>query len=269
MTFARPFLKWTGGKMALVPELLKHLPSTFGTYHEPFLGGGALFFLLQPQRAVLSDVNLRLIRTYRAVKDHVENVIPILRDEYTPRHSKEFYYAMRNLDADHYGDVGVAVWFLYLNKTCFNGLWRVNKSNKFNVPAGDYKNPTIYNEANLRACSKALASTEIHHSDFRACEVRAQPGDVVYFDPPYVPLTATSDFTNYTAEGFSPKDQIDLRDLALRLKQRGVHVILSNSSAPAVRQLYGDPFTIHEVDVRRAINSDVEKRGAVKEFIIT
>lgn len=265
---AVPFLKWVGGKRQLLPELMKHVPPSYGTYHECFLGGGALFFALQPQRAALSDANERLIRTYRGVKNFPENVIGQLEYAATS-HSTEFYATVRAQDPDHLGDVGVAAWFIYLNKTCFNGLYRVNQSDRFNVPIGKSKSPpNICDRVNLRACSAALAGATIRSDDFRFVSDRAEPGDLVYMDPPYVPVSDTADFTGYTADGFTARDQEELRDLALELKAKGVHVLLSNASVPAVHQLYAKGFEMRVVPARRALNSKASGRGPVGEVII-
>lgn len=269
---ARPFLKWVGSKRALVPELLKWIPPKYKNYHEPFLGGGALFFALQPKKAVLSDLNERLIRTYRGVRDHVENVIGYLNDHYAPlhtKHGKDFYLHVRAENVSHLSDVGVAAWFIFLNKTSFNGLWRVNQSGGYNVPYGRNKNPTICDAENLRACSKALQGVEILHQDFRKLPARKHRGEFFYYDSPFVPVSDTANFTSYTAEGFGPNDQLALRDLALWLKDQGAFVLLSNAGTDAVKKLYADPrFETRTVAARRAVNSDASKRGAVKEFII-
>ncbi len=263
-----PFLRWAGGKRQLLPELRKHIPPVYGAYHEPFLGGGALFFDLLPARAVLSDANERLIRTYRGVKNFPENVIGQL--EYAAANfTPEFYAAVRAQDPDHLGDVGVAAWFIFLNKTCFQGLYRVNKSDHFNVPIGKFKTPpTICDHTRLRACSAALAGASIRSDDFRFVSDHAEPGDFVYFDSPYVPVSDTSDFTGYTADGFTANDQSELRDLALELKSKGVHVLLSNASVPQVHQLYASGFEMRVVPARRALNSKASGRGPVGEVII-
>jgi DNA adenine methylase len=269
---ANPFLKWVGGKRQLVPELLKYVPSSFGRYYEPFLGGGALFFELHPRgakyNAVLADTNARLIRTYSAVRSNVHEVIAHLRE---CKYEKEFFYAMRAKKIDSCSDVEVAAWLIYLNKTCFNGLYRVNRKGEFNVPFGKYDHPTICDAENLHRVSSVLGETYIRiiEMDFeRALElVPPSKGDFIYFDPPYAPLSATSSFTGYTAGGFGVKEQTRLRDVARRLKDRGVHVLLSNSSAPLIRDLYKD-FEIIEVDAKRSVNSKAEKRGNVKELIL-
>ncbi len=263
----RPFLKWAGGKRQLLPELERHVPSPPpGRYFEPFAGGAALFFHVQAKRAVLSDVNERLIRTYKGVRDRVDEVIRILRGY---RHDKEFFYALRAQDVDSRSDAEVAAWFIYLNRTGFNGLYRVNRANRFNVPFGRYKNPTICDEPGLRACSAALAGAELVVTDFEAATASVGRGDFVYFDPPYVPLSVTSSFTSYTSEGFGLKDQVRLRDVALTLKQRGARVLLSNSSAPLVRDLYADGFVAREAFATRFVNSKATGRGAVVELIIS
>lgn len=261
----RPFIKWAGGKRQLLPELRRYVPERFGRYFEPFVGGGALFFELQPRAAVLTDVNERLIRTYRGVRDDVERVIALL--ERYP-HDEKFFYELREVDIDACTDVEVAAWFIYLNKVGFNGLYRVNRRNRFNVPFGRHKNPTICDVATLRACSAALASASLEVADFEAAVASAGPGDLVYFDPPYVPLSETSSFTSYTSDKFGWAAQVRLRDLALELKQRGVHVLLSNSSADLVRDLYRPSFTTTEVLATRLVNSKVSRRGAVTELVI-
>jgi DNA adenine methylase len=262
----RPFLKWAGGKRQLLGKLMHAAPRDASTYFEPFVGGGALFFALQPKRAVLADVNERLIRTYKGVKNNVEEVIGQLKMfKYTP----EFYYRFREKDIDAGTDADVAAWFIYLNKTGFNGLYRVNRDNRFNVPFGRYINPTICDEDTLRACSAALAKAELLVDDFAVVVKEAGRGDFVYFDPPYVPLSATSSFTSYTSRGFGDEDQERLRDTARKLKKRGVRVLLSNSSAPSVRALYAAGFDIAEVSATRLVNSKASARGAIVELLIS
>jgi DNA adenine methylase len=260
----RPFVKWAGGKRQLLPELLRCVPERYGRYYEPFVGGGALFFELQPAQAFLTDVNQRLIRTYRGVRDHVERVIALL-DSYP--HDEKFFYELRDVDIDTQPDAEVAAWFIYLNKVGFNGLYRVNRKNRFNVPFGRHKNPTISDVATLRACSAALAGATLEVADFGSA-AQAVAGDLVYFDPPYVPLSVTSSFTSYTSDGFGYEAQVRLRDLALELKQRGVHVVLSNSSADLVRGLYSHAFETTEVSATRLVNSKVAGRGAITELVI-
>lgn len=267
MTTARPFLKWPGGKRQLLPELLKRIPAKYGTYHEPFLGGGALFFALAPKLANLGDMNPRLIKAYCAVRNDVEAVIERLQ-EYALDHDEPNYYIRRSSEPKD--DLGIAAWMIYLNKTCFNGLWRVNRLGEFNVPFGRYDNPTICDADNLRACAEALRhGIAIAHQGFENVLIEAVAGDLVYFDPPYVPASSTASFTAYTAAGFGPKDQERLRDLALTLKMRGVHVLLSNSGTPAVADLYARDFEVTQVAAKRNINSKATARGPVAEYVIT
>ncbi len=269
---AKPFLKWVGGKRQLLPEIFRHAPSSFGSYHEPFVGGGAVFFHLRKTRpacpAYLTDSNRRLVRAYLAVQNNVEGVIALLR-WHQRKHSKPYFHEMRDQrDIDAASDTEVAAWLIYLNRTAYNGLYRVNSSNIFNVPLGNYVNPTICDEDNLRACARALAGAQIDTTGFESVVDRARRGDFVYFDPPYQPLTRTAKFTDYTQEGFGDEDQTRLRDVALELKKRGVFVVLSNSCSPLIKKLYRDGFTQHKVDARRAVNSDPTKRGLVQELIL-
>ncbi|MDB4945837.1 MAG: hypothetical protein JWP97_5371 [Labilithrix sp.] len=261
----RPFLKWVGGKRQLLPDLVAHAPRTFGRYFEPFVGGGALFFHLRPRDAVLADSNERLIRTYRAVRDDVEAVIDLLRHyPYDP----EFYYQLREVAVDARSDAEVAAWFIYLNRAGFNGLYRVNRANEFNVSFGRYVNPTICDADNLRACSEALQGVDFAVGDFASVVESARRDDFAYFDPPYVPMSATSCFTSYGSVGFGADDQRRLRLTAAKLKKRGVRVLLSNSSAPFVRELYSGGFDLSEVSATRAVNCRADRRGAVKELLI-
>jgi len=264
---AKPFVKWVGGKRQLLSSIAKYAPKLgpSATYHEPFIGGGAVFFHLQPRRAVLTDSNHRLIRTYRGIKSNVEGVIRLLASY---PHDKRFYLDMRARDIDGEDDVEIAAWFIYLNRTGYNGLYRVNSKNGFNVPFGDYRNPTICDADNLRACARALRGARIEKRDFGAVLGKAKRGDFVYFDPPYIPLTATSSFTDYTSEGFSDAEQVRLRDVALELKKRGVKVLLSNSSAPRVYDLYERHFECVEVDARRSVNCKPNGRGRIPELLI-
>ncbi len=269
----QPFIKWVGGKRQLLPELLKRVPPKFSRYFEPFMGGAALFWALRPERATLGDLNPRLVKTYQAVRGSVDEVILRLRGHARlhAKNAEHHYYAIRDMQIDSYPEPAIAAWFIYLNKTCFNGLYRENRSGKFNTPIGSFKTPpTICDEENLRACSEALAGhAAIVHQNFATTVAEAETGDFVYFDPPYVPASGTADFTAYTKAGFGPEQQRNLRDVARVLKMRGVHVLLSNNSVPEVHDLYGGPeFTIEEVDARRNVNSKGTGRGAVKEVLI-
>jgi DNA adenine methylase len=234
---------------------------------EPFVGGGALFFSRRPGRALLTDINPTLVAAYSAIRDDVGRVIVALRG-LAGRHSKESYYQVR----ERYNQgrrVSVskrAAMFIYLNKTCFNGLHRVNRKGEFNVPVGSYKNPRILNEDGLRAASLALRDAHLRCAPFDALLENAKPGDFVYFDPPYEPVSQTASFTAYARDGFSQEDQTRLRDVYKALDRRGCKLMLSNSDVPFTRELYKD-FNIATVAAPRAINCDPKKRGKVTEII--
>jgi DNA adenine methylase len=261
----RPFLKWAGGKGQLIQQYQSYFPTQFQTYYEPFLGGAALFFHLCPHQAVLSDVNPELVNVYCCVRDQVEAVIALL-DVHQRHHSKTYYYQMRSLTPD--SEVERAARLIYLNKTCFNGLYRENSKGEFNVPMGRYHAPTICNPELLRAASAALQSAQIVVRSFESVLESAQTAEAfVYFDPPYYPLSPTSNFTAYNRYAFSAADQIRLRDVFAALSQRGVQVLLSNSDCPFIRDLY-QGFTIQPITATRAINSNHTKRGKISEVLI-
>jgi DNA adenine methylase len=265
---ARPFLKWAGGKGQLVPELMRRLPPSFSTYYEPFLGGGALFFALRPAHAVLLDVNQDLVNVYAVVKRKLPQLVESLsRHVYEESYFYSVRQADRSPDYPNWSDVERASRFIFLNKTCFNGLYRVNSKGLFNVPFGDYTDPTICDTENLTACSHLLSGTTVQCGDFRAVENDAVAGDFVYFDPPYAPLNATSSFVGYAKGGFTTEDQTALRDLCDRLAARGVQWMVSNSSAPLVLELYKH-YKIERVSATRAINSKGTKRGKIEEIIV-
>ncbi len=269
----RPFLKWAGGKGQLIGQLLSRRPAAFGAYHEPFAGGGALFFalyrenLLRGKKVVLSDVNAELVETYQAIRNQVTKVIELL-EEHKARHSKEHYYEVRNLqpvDLRHKAER--AARMIYLNKTGFNGLYRVNSKGQFNVPLGRYTNPPICDEVNLRAASRALRQAEIKRAPFDEVLDRAGAGDFVYFDPPYVPVSATANFVAYAKDGFGQGDQARLAEVFAELQRRGAHVMLSNSDTQPVRELYSD-FRQDKVLARRQVNSRKDRRGPVGELVV-
>jgi DNA adenine methylase len=265
-----PFVKWVGGKTRLLGELVARAPSMYGRYFEPFVGGGALFFRLAPRAAVLSDLNADLIATYQAVRDEVELVVRYAARHKT-LHSEEYYYQVRerwNVARKSLSASARAAMFMYMNKTCYNGLWRVNRRGEFNVPVGRYANPSILDAESLRAASFALQHAELSAQPFDRVLDEAEAGDFVYFDPPYDPVSATSDFTSYTSESFGVADQHRLADVYRKLSDRGVAVMLSNSDTPLVRKLYTG-FRIDRVMCSRAINSKAEARGAVAEVIVT
>lgn len=271
---AQPFLKWAGGKRQVLPRLLPYVPERWSRYHEPFMGGGALFFELNARTAradswaVLTDNNERLVRTCHAIRDQLPEVIEILL-HHAERHGEEWFYEVRGWDVDAMTDTEVAGWMIYLNRAGFNGLYRVNSKNRFNVPFGRNTNPTICDAENLRRVRAAFELADVRHGSFEMVLDDAREGDLVYFDPPYVPLNGTALFTAYTKGGFGPADQVRLRDVALLLKQRGVHVILSNHDTDDVRGLYADGFHLERIPVSRRINSKADKRGAVDEVIIS
>ena len=272
---AKPFLKWAGGKTALLPELLKAAPEQIETYYEPFVGGGALFFALQAegrfQRAVLSDSNAELINAYTQVRDNVDSLIRALevhqRKYRAAEDRAEYYYTIRGKRLTC--DLGGAANLIFLNKTCYNGLYRVNSKGGFNVPHGRHQNPTICDEANLRAVSAALEGVKLRVADFAEAPSDAGSGDFVYFDPPYVPLSGAAHFTAYTAKEFGPEEQRRLAEAASNLVSRGSSVALSNSGHPDVAALYRDGcFCLANVEAPRNINSKPAQRGAVREYLI-
>jgi len=273
MNSAKPFLKWAGGKRQLQSELAARIPPEAlarlergnATYHEPFMGGAALFFALQPKLARLSDMNDALVCAYLGVQQEVEETIATLAD--LP-YDRDTFLQLREVGQPDDSFALAAAWFIYMNRCCFNGIWRVNRAGKFNVPFGRYTNPTICDAENLRACSAALRNAVIAHDRFESVLDRAAVGDVVYFDPPYVPVSDSANFTAYTVDGFTARDQARLADVALELTHRGVHVLLSNSDAPQVHKLYRG-WKIDRVSARRNVNSKKDKRGPVQEVIIT
>lgn len=262
---ATPFLKWVGGKSQLLPELRKYIPRVYNRYFEPFIGGGALFFNLAPQNAIISDSNADLINAYTVVRDKVEELIEVLLNH---EYDETYYYKMRATEPDNLDPVGRAARLIYLNKTCFNGLYRVNKQGQFNVPFGRYSNPKICDADKLRSASKILEGVVIAHSDYQSIlRQHAQPGDLIYIDPPYHPISEFGDFKRYTKEFFYEEDQIRLRDLISELKASGCYVIASNSYCDFILDLYKD-FEIKVVNAKRYINKIAARRNGVQEIII-
>ncbi|MDD5464399.1 MAG: DNA adenine methylase [Candidatus Moranbacteria bacterium] len=273
----KPFVKWVGGKRQLLKQFRErdlYPPYDFdpktATYFEPFVGGGAMFFDLLPKKAVLSDMNAELVTTYNVIKNDVEGLIKKLK-EHQKKNNKEYFLKVRAYDFKKLSDVDVAARFIYLNRTCFNGMFRVNGSGQFNVPFGDNKNPLICDEENLRKAHDAMKHTKILHQDYGKVLEKAKKGDFVYFDPPYYPVNATSSFTSYTKEGFLEKQQIELKDAFVELHKRGCYVMLSNSDTPLINELYsglGKKIKIHTVDAGRSINSKGTGRGKIKEVVV-
>ena len=272
-TTPRPFLKWAGGKGQLLHELMRcvDLAGTSGRYHEPFVGGGALFFELARSRrlgrrqAYVSDSNPNLMETYQALKEDVDGVIERLL-EHKGRHSMEYYYQVRTTVPD--GLIERAARIIYLNKTCYNGLFRENSKGEFNVPFGRYRNPMICDDPNLRACAVALRKAKLEARDFDTVRDYANAGDLVYFDPPYDPVSRTASFTAYGKGSFDENAQRRLADVFAQLSEGGVKVLLSNSCTGFVKDLY-QGFTIKEVLARRAVNSRADRRGKVSELLIS
>jgi DNA adenine methylase len=262
----RPFLKWAGGKSQLLAQYKAHFPLEFDRYYEPFLGGGAVFFHLRPPQAMLSDINPELVNVYQCVRDQVEAIAARL-EAHQQQHGKAYYYQVRS---QHQGSaIERAARLIYLNKTCFNGLYRENSRGEFNVPMGRYKNPRIYDPDLLQAASAVLQATEIKVRSFEVVLQEAQTSrDFVYFDPPYYPLNATSNFTAYSRYTFGQAEQIRLQQAFQHLAERGVNVMLSNSDCAFIHDLYQN-YCIHRITAPRAINSNPQKRGKITELLIT
>lgn len=269
----QPFVKWAGGKRQLMKQIDKFVPTKISTYYEPFLGGGAVLFNIQPKKAVVNDSNPELINAYKTIRDDVEELISDLKKH---KNTKEYFYNIRKVDRtpkyDNLSKVEKASRLIYLNKTCYNGLFRVNSSGEFNTPFGNYKNPNIVNEHVLRAVSNYLNNNDIRFlcGDFEEAVKGARKGAFVYFDPPYAPLSDSSSFTGYTLDGFNDEDQIRLEKLCKNLNERGIKFLLSNSTAPLILDLYKDEnyYDINYVDAKRNINSISEGRGKIKEVLI-
>jgi len=263
---AAPFIKWAGGKRRLIPAYAPYFPSMeeIQRYFEPFLGGGAVFFHLQPFNSFLSDSNQRLVELYQIVRDEVEDLITALKKH---ENEKKYYYQVRKQNPQMLSPVERAARFIFLNKTCYNGLYRVNRKGRFNVPFGNYKKPLIRDEEGLRAASLALQNAQIKKADFEEALAPATSQDFIYCDPPYHPLTDTASFTSYTAEKFDSSDQERLAMVYRELDRRGCRVMLSNSDTDFIRKLYGG-FRIIEVQAGRAINSKANGRGKITELVI-
>lgn len=263
-----PIVKWVGGKRQLMFELLKNMPENYNRYFEPFIGGGALFFELQPDNAYISDLNEELINLYQVVRNNVDELITDLQKHDI---SKEYFIEIRNIDRTeeykNWSNVKKASRFIYLNRTCFNGMYRVNSKGEFNVPFGHYKNPRILDENNLINCSNLLQRTEIRHADFSEILKKVKKGDFVYFDPPYVPLSETSSFTSYTKDGFDLDMQFKLRDVCDELDSMGVKFLLSNSDTKLVNELY-ENYNIKKVFASRQINANADGRGKITEVLV-
>jgi DNA adenine methylase len=262
-----PFLKWAGGKGQLLGQLAPYFPTEFRTYIEPFLGGGAVFFRLCPEKAVLADLNPDLVNAFQVVRDQPNALIEALDRHAELRKSEEYFYKVRRQEASGLSSAERAARMIFLNKTCFNGLYRVNSRGGFNVPWGGYLNPTLYERENLLSASACLQGKAVLLADYRKACLRAKKGDFVYFDPPYHPLSETSGFTSYTKEDFGDPDQTALAQTFRRLDKRGCLLMLSNSPTPLVRSLY-EGFRVEVLKAKRAINSKGTGRGAIDELLV-
>ncbi len=264
-----PFVKWAGGKRQLLPELVKRIPK-FTTYCEPFVGGGALFFYLQPKKAIINDFNKDLINTYITIQNDVESLIQYLS---TYKNDSESYYKIRELDRTplfhRMSDTEKASRLIYLNKTCYNGLFRVNSMGEFNSPFGSYKSPNIVNEPTLRAIHNYFQSADIKFlsGDFEVAVKGLKKGTFVYFDPPYDPVSASSNFTGYTNLGFGKQEQRRLKEVCDTLNAKGIKFLLSNSATDFILDLYKE-YKIEKISAKRVINSNANNRGNVDEVLI-
>lgn len=262
----KPFVKWAGGKKQIIHELIQRIPDRFNTYYEPFIGGGALFFELMPEKAVIGDKNYELINAYFIIKDKVEELIEELKNH---KNCKTYYYKIRSLNPEKLDLVKRASRFIYLNKTCYNGLWRVNSKGQFNVPFGRYKNPKICDEENLRAINSYLnrINIKIIHGDYKETLKNAGKGDFIYLDPPYAPVSKTANFTKYLKEDFTFEDQKKLAEIFKELDRKGCYIMLSNSDIDFIKDLYKG-YLIEKIEASRFINCIAEKRKNHTELII-
>lgn len=269
-----PVLKWVGGKRQLLPEIQKYIPKQINTYFEPFIGGGAVLFAVQPQKAVINDINEELINVYKMVATHKDELIEELSNTKKYANISETFYNIRELDRnikkyEKMTEVQRAARILYLNRTCYNGLYRVNSSGEFNTPFGSYKNPNIVNRNTLEAVNNYFNQIEITflNMDFEQALEQAKQGDFVYFDPPYAPISKTSNFTGYNGSGFNHLEQVRLKQVCDKLNKKGVKFLLSNSDCEEIRQLYNE-YSITTIKAKRSINSNPNKRGQVKEVLV-
>lgn len=267
-----PILKWVGGKRQLLDSIEPLIPKC-STYYEPFIGGGAVLFSRQPDKAVINDSNPELINVYLTIKNEPEALIEKLK-EHKVNSSEEYFYSIRALDRDkevfeNMTNVERAARIIYLNKTCYNGLFRVNSSGEFNSPWGKYKNPNITNETTINALHTYFnkANITIKCGDYKDALKGIRKGAFVYFDPPYMPISSSASFTGYTAGGFGEQEQIALKEQCEALNAKGIKFLLSNSSCPFIEDLYKD-YIIEHVNAKRAINANPEKRGEIKEVLV-
>lgn len=266
----QPFLKWAGGKRQLLPTISQYIPQKYNVYHEPFVGAGAVLFALQPEKAIINDANSELINCYKVIRDACEE---LLQDLSKHKNDSDYYYMIRDLDRsseyEKLSSVERASRIIFLNKTCYNGLFRVNSMGHFNVPFGKYKNPKFIDEEVLRDVSAYLNINKIGilNTDFEEAANRAEKGDFVYFDPPYDPVSETASFTGYYLNGFGKEEQKRLKDLFVTLDKKGCFVLLSNSATEFIYDLYSN-YRIVTVSANRAINSKATGRGKIDEVLV-
>lgn len=274
-TTPKPFVKWAGGKRQLIPILNENLPKSFGTYYEPFIGGGALLFHIlterNAQKCSISDLNSDLVLTYTTIRDKIDELVSSLKnhEKNYQEDSKTYYYSVR--ESNPRSEIEKTSRLLFLNRTCFNGLYRVNSKGKFNVPLGRYTNPNIVNEDNLRSVSAILNTSKvtIKCRDFESVLRDAKKGDLIYFDPPYQPVSDTANFTSYTNKSFTYEDLNRLAELCLKLDSKGCKVLLSNSDSKEVAKIFSDkPWKINKIQANRSINSNSKKRTGHFELLI-
>lgn len=272
-TLVVPVVKWVGGKRQIIDEIIKYVPDSFSTYYEPFLGGGAVLFELQPKKAFVNDINEELMNIYEVIKDNVDELIEGLK-RHKIKNDKAYFYEIRELDRDReqynlLTPVERASRIIYLNKTCYNGLFRVNKSGEFNAPFGNYKNPNIVNETTLRAVSAYFNKAKIRFTcqDFEDALKWSRKGAFVYLDPPYDPVSETASFTGYDKGGFDRNEQIRLKKTCDKLNKKGIKFLLSNSATDFIMDLYQD-YKIEVIQAKRAINSKADRRGNVDEVLV-
>ncbi|HHV29573.1 MAG TPA: DNA adenine methylase [Clostridium sp.] len=266
-----PIVKWVGGKRQILDEITKYVPQNITTYYEPFVGGGAVFFELQPSKAVINDINSELMNLYQIIKSNVEDLIEDLKKH---KNEPEYFYQIRELDRDKakyslLSPVERASRVIYLNKTCFNGLFRVNRAGQFNTPFGNYKNPNIVNEETLRAVSEYFnkANISFYNKDYAEVLKAARKGAFVYLDPPYDPVSDTSSFTGYDKSGFNKEEQFRLKHTCDTLNKKGISFLLSNSATDFIFELYKD-YKIEVIKAKRVINSRPDKRGEIDEVLV-
>ena len=266
-----PVLKWVGGKRQLLPEIRKRIPKKYKVYYEPFLGGGAVLFDLQPKKAIVNDLNSELINVYKTIKSFPTELVEELRKF---SNDEETFYNIRNIDRDktkyqELSNIQKAARIIYLNKTCFNGLYRVNNAGEFNSPFGRYKNPNIVTDKTIYAVSKYFNTADItfKNGDFEESIKEIQKDSFVYLDPPYAPISKTSNFTGYNQGGFCDEEQIRIKNMCDKLNENGIKFLLSNSATPFIKELYKD-YIIDIVSAKRIVNSKADKRGEIEEVLI-